>query len=168
MRGLICRMTSQLNPWRSRAPGAKFSTSTSHFSISFRKNLLSFWGLGVDGDAALIAVEHGEIQAIDIGQVPELLAGDIASPRQFDFDDGPRQARRASGYKKAPSGRGSCQEHGYRPKLFPWFSSLPDNLAVLRLLVPRLTPDAKRGAGLLPCRGQGHPISCRLQKRRVG
>ena len=51
------------------------------------KNLLSFWGLGVDGDAALIAVEHGEIQAIDIGQVPELLAGDIASPRQFDFDN---------------------------------------------------------------------------------
>ena len=51
------------------------------------KNLLSFWGLGVNGDAALIAVEHGEIQAVDIRQVPELLAGDIAPPRQFDFDD---------------------------------------------------------------------------------
>ena len=30
-------MTSQLKPWRSMAPGAKFSTSTSHTSISLRK-----------------------------------------------------------------------------------------------------------------------------------
>ena len=33
IRGLISWMRSQVNPMRSRAPGAKFSTSTSHSSM---------------------------------------------------------------------------------------------------------------------------------------
>ena len=42
------------------------------------KHFLAFFMLGVDRDAALVAVEHGEIQAVDIGLVAQLAAGDIA------------------------------------------------------------------------------------------
>ena len=51
------------------------------------EDLLALVGLGVDGDRALVAIEHGEIQAVDVGQVTELLAGDVAAARQLDLDD---------------------------------------------------------------------------------
>src|SRR5258706_15517875 len=50
------------------------------------KNFFAFFMFRVDRDTALVAVEHGEIQTIDVGLVAQLAARNIAAPRQLDFD----------------------------------------------------------------------------------
>ncbi len=50
------------------------------------KNFFAFFMFGIDRDAAFVAVEHGEIETVDIRLITQLPAGDIAPPRQFDFD----------------------------------------------------------------------------------
>ena len=63
------------------------------------KNLLAFFALGIECNAPLVAVEHGEIKAVDVGLVAQLAAGDIAASRQFDFNHvgaEPREYLRAS------------------------------------------------------------------------
>src|SRR5260370_23078440 len=42
--------------------------------------------LGVDGDRALVVVQHGEIEAVDIGDVAQLAARDVADARPLHFD----------------------------------------------------------------------------------
>src|SRR5262245_57637904 len=42
--------------------------------------------LGADRDRALVAIEHGEGQAVDIRDVAQLAAGDVADPRTLDLD----------------------------------------------------------------------------------
>jgi hypothetical protein len=43
--------------------------------------------LHVEGDAALVAVEHREVQAVDGGQVAQLDAGDVTLPGRLQLDD---------------------------------------------------------------------------------
>src|SRR6185503_6649644 len=50
------------------------------------KSLFALFALGIERDAALIAVEHGEIEAVDIRLVAQLAARDIAPARQLDLD----------------------------------------------------------------------------------
>src|ERR1700728_3875603 len=54
--------------------------------------------LGVERDRALVVIEHGEIQAVDIGDVLQLAAGDVADAGPLDLDHvgaEPRQQLRA-------------------------------------------------------------------------
>ena len=50
------------------------------------ENLLALFGFQIEGDAALVAIEHGEIQAVHIRNVPQLRAGDVSPARQFNLD----------------------------------------------------------------------------------
>ena len=50
------------------------------------KNFLPLLRFGVERDAALVAVEHREIKTVDIRQITELAARDIAASRQFNLD----------------------------------------------------------------------------------
>ncbi len=43
--------------------------------------------LGVDGDRALVVVEHREIEAVDVGDVAQLAARDVALARSLHLDD---------------------------------------------------------------------------------
>ena len=57
--------------------------------------------LGVEGHRPLVVIQHREIEAVHVGDVAELFAGDIAGAGPLDLDDvgaEPRQqlcARRA-------------------------------------------------------------------------
>ena len=86
MRGLVLWMCSQVSPMRSSAPGAKFSTSTSQVLISRLRISLPLRMLGVDGDRALVVVEHGEIQPVGV-HVAQLAARDVADAGTLDLDD---------------------------------------------------------------------------------
>src|SRR5262249_49534104 len=50
------------------------------------EDVLAMGRFHIDGDAALVAVQHGEIEAVRIGNVAQLGTRDIAAPRQLDFD----------------------------------------------------------------------------------
>ncbi len=50
------------------------------------EDFLALRVLGVERDRALVVVEHGEIQAVDIGFVLQLTAGDIADAGALDLD----------------------------------------------------------------------------------
>src|SRR6516225_5787658 len=50
------------------------------------EDLLALGMLGVDGDRALAAVEHGEIEAVGAFDVAQLAAGDVTHAGPFDLD----------------------------------------------------------------------------------
>ena len=47
---------------------------------------LPFGMLGIDGDRALVAVEHGEVERVGALDVAQLAAGDVADARPLDLD----------------------------------------------------------------------------------
>ena len=58
------------------------------------EDLLALLGLGIEGEAALVAVQHREVEAVHVGQVAQLAARDVAAPRQLDLDHvGPEPAQ---------------------------------------------------------------------------
>src|SRR5665213_2538084 len=62
------------------------------------QDFLALRVLGVERDRALVVVEHGEIQAVDVRHVLQLTARDIADARALDLDNvgaEPRQQLRA-------------------------------------------------------------------------
>ena len=85
MRGLSSWIFSQGKPMRSIAPGAKFSTMTSQAWISLANSSRPLAILGVERDRALVAVQHGEVEAVDARQVAQLAARDVAA-RPLDLD----------------------------------------------------------------------------------
>src|SRR3546814_6914404 len=50
------------------------------------QHLLALLGLGVERDRALVVVQHGEVEAVDIGDVAKLAAGGVADTRALDLD----------------------------------------------------------------------------------
>ena len=44
------------------------------------KHFFTFFMLGVDRNTALVAVEHGEIQTVDVGLIAQLSARNVAPP----------------------------------------------------------------------------------------
>src|ERR1700758_4497583 len=50
------------------------------------EDFLALGMLGVDGDRALVAVEHGEIEAVGAFDVTQLAARDVAAARPLDLD----------------------------------------------------------------------------------
>ena len=50
------------------------------------QDFLALRVLGVERDRALVVVEHGEIQAVDVGLVLQLAAGDVAHAGTLDLD----------------------------------------------------------------------------------
>src|SRR3546814_103416 len=50
------------------------------------QHFLALLALGVERDGALVVVEHGEVEAVDIGNVAELAAGGVADARPLDLD----------------------------------------------------------------------------------
>ena len=93
MRGLSSWMRSQVRPMRSRAPGAKFSTITSQILTSSSRICLPFRIFRVERDRALVVVEHGEIEAVRVGNVAQLAARDVADAgRSTLITSAPNQA----------------------------------------------------------------------------
>ena len=73
-----------------------------HHHVAFfdqlREDLLAGFGLRIQRDAALVAVQHREIEAVDARNVAQLAARRIAFARPLDLDDvgaEPRQNLRA-------------------------------------------------------------------------
>ena len=87
MRGLISWMRSQVKPCRSSTPGPKFSTMTSHRPIISSSTFLPPGDFQVDRDAALVRVQHREIEAVGALHVAQLAARDVAAPGHLDLDD---------------------------------------------------------------------------------
>ena len=79
-------MRSQPKPMRSSTPGAKFSTSTSQALHQRLEHLLALRILGVEGDRALVVVQHREIEAVHIRNVAQLAARDVADAGPLHFD----------------------------------------------------------------------------------
>ena len=71
---------------RSSAPGAKFSTSTSHFLISSLSTRLPCGCFEFDRDRALVVIEHGEVERVRALHIHQLTAGDIADAGALDLD----------------------------------------------------------------------------------
>ncbi len=51
------------------------------------EDLLAVLALGVQGDAALVVIEHGEVQAVDVGNVAQLAACGITDAGALNLDD---------------------------------------------------------------------------------
>jgi hypothetical protein len=51
------------------------------------EDFLALGMLGIDGDGALVAVEHGEIEAVGVRHVAQLAARDIANTGPLHLDD---------------------------------------------------------------------------------
>ena len=51
------------------------------------QNCLAFRFFGVQRQRTLVAVEHGEVQGIDVGNVTQLAAGDVAGTGALDLDN---------------------------------------------------------------------------------
>ena len=51
------------------------------------EDLLALVALHVEGDAAFVAVEHREVQAVGTWNVAELAAGDVSGSRRLELDD---------------------------------------------------------------------------------
>ena len=51
------------------------------------EDLHSFFIFGIDGDRALVAVQHREIETVRTRNIAELSAGDVTHARPFDLDD---------------------------------------------------------------------------------
>ncbi len=62
-----------------------------HQNITFLdkagENLLAGRIFCVKRDRALVVIEHGEIEAVDLGNILQLTARDVANPRTLDLDD---------------------------------------------------------------------------------
>ncbi len=63
---------------RSRAPGPKFSTMHVGDADQLLQHFLALGGLGVEGERALVGVQHGEVERVRIGDVAELGARHVA------------------------------------------------------------------------------------------
>jgi hypothetical protein len=65
-------------------------TEVFHHHIGFLNKLLqdflAFGLLGVEREGLLVAVEHREIQRVDVRDIAQLRAGDIARARAFNLD----------------------------------------------------------------------------------
>jgi len=68
-------------------PGAEVLHQDVGLSDEVSKDLLPVVALQVQGDAALVAVEHGEVEAVDVGHVAQLGPSDVAASRWLDLDD---------------------------------------------------------------------------------
>src|SRR3546814_10530526 len=55
-------------------------------ALPILQHLLALLGLGVERDRALVVVQHGEVEAVDIGDVAKLAAGGVADTRALDLD----------------------------------------------------------------------------------
>src|SRR5882757_1057393 len=51
------------------------------------EDLLALFALHVEGDAAFVAVEHREVEAVGTGNVAKLAAGDVSGSGRLEFDD---------------------------------------------------------------------------------
>ncbi len=51
------------------------------------QHLLALGFLGIEGDGALVVVQHGEVETVHVGNVAQLLAGDVSDPGLFHLDD---------------------------------------------------------------------------------
>src|SRR3954451_5391373 len=51
------------------------------------EDLLALVGLHVEGEAPLVAVEHREVEAVHVGQIAQLAAGDVPAAGLLDLDD---------------------------------------------------------------------------------
>ena len=65
------------------------------------EDVLSFRSLRVERDAPLIAIEHREVERIDVRNVAELAAGDVTATGQFDLDDVGAEPRKDLGARRA-------------------------------------------------------------------
>ena len=81
IRGLISWMRSQVKPSRSITPGAEVLDQDVAALQQLGEDLLALVGLHVEGEAALVAVEHREVEAVDVRQVAQLAAGDVPAAR---------------------------------------------------------------------------------------
>ncbi len=79
-------MCSQVSPMRSSAPGAKFSTSTSHCLTSRSRISLPLGCLLSIVIERLLAVEHGEVEAVGALHVAQLAARDVADAGPLHLD----------------------------------------------------------------------------------
>src|SRR5688500_16869768 len=77
-------------PWKTEPiehPWSKiFGQHVSGFE-QLGKNLFALWGFQVEGYTALVAVQHGEIQAVNVRDIPQLATRDIAAASRLDLDD---------------------------------------------------------------------------------
>jgi len=51
------------------------------------QDLLALGVLGVEGDGALVVVQHGEVETVDVRDVAQLLAGDVPGAGPLHLDD---------------------------------------------------------------------------------
>ena len=72
---------------RSMAPGAKFSTSTSASRISFSMTSLPSGVLVLIASERFVAVQHREVQGVDVGDVAQLVAGHVTTVEALDLQD---------------------------------------------------------------------------------
>src|SRR6267378_874959 len=86
MRGLSAWIRSQVNPIRSSAPGAKFSTSTSQ-RFTRRSSTCLPLALLASRVMERLLWFNMEVETVHVGNVAQLLAGDVAAPRPFHLDD---------------------------------------------------------------------------------
>lgn len=62
-------------------PGAEVLHEDVGLGDQLGEDLLAALALHVEGDASLVAVQHREVEAVDAGDVAQLLAGDVARGR---------------------------------------------------------------------------------------
>ena len=77
-RGLIRCSSSHAEPHALDRAGAEVLGEDVEPGQQVGEDSLALCGLHVQRDAPLVAVEHREVQAVDVGYVTQLLAGDVS------------------------------------------------------------------------------------------
>ena len=72
---------------RSMAPGREVLDQHVGVADQLLHDLLALGGLGVDRQRALVAVEHREVQGVDVGDVAQLVAGHVTAVGALDLQD---------------------------------------------------------------------------------
>ena len=166
MRGFSSWKRSQVKPWRSSTPGPKFSTMTSQRRTSASITVLPLGRLHVDRDAALVRVQHREIEAVGALHVLQLAAGDVAAAGQLDLD----HVGAHPGQQLRPGRAGLDMAHIEDAHAFECFAHSP--LPALLIRHSRESrdsvPHGRRAARWIPAlRGvtTSHRASCRENRR---
>src|SRR3984893_5158907 len=78
------------------------------------EDFLALGVFGIDRDRALVAVEHGEVEAVGALHVAQLPAGDVARPRPLDLDHVRAHVRvdPVGAHRASPRSAGRASPHG--------------------------------------------------------
>ena len=129
------------------------------------QHVVTIWVLGVQRNRTLVAVHHREVQAVDIRNVTQLGARDVAGSRALDLD----HVGAEPGEKLRANRPGLDMREVQDPNTFEWLGHRSplfqdNNLECLRIGLDMPRPQSRRGTS---SNGTSHQVRDRLSSENA-